>query len=97
MIFLNLAINKQHQRDSEHSQLIFSMEALEDTKKVIKALEGKIKQMGEAIKQQQQEMEKTRKKETEAETQEATVESRKRDRDGEYIQLSNNDGWNGGR
>ena len=57
--------------------------------------------MGETIKQQQQQqqqIEKIRKKETEeAETQEATVESRKRDRDGECIQLSNNDGWNGGR
>ena len=45
-------MNKQHQR-LQHSQLIFSMEALKDTKKVIKALKEKIKQMEETIKQQQ--------------------------------------------
>ena len=63
------------------------MEALEDTKKVIEALEEKIKQMGETIKLQQEQLEEIRKKETEeSETQEAvTVESRKRDIDGELI------------
>ena len=69
-------------------------EALEETKKIVAALEEMIKKMGETIKQQQEQIEEIRNKETEeAETPEATV-GRKRDRNGECIQLSSNDGLN---
>ena len=71
------------------------MEALEETKQTVAALEETIKQMRETIKQQQEQIEEIRNKETEeAETPEATV-GRKRDRNGECIQLSSNDGLNG--
>ena len=57
-------------------------EALEETKKIVEALEEMIKQMGETIKQQQEQIEEIRNKETEeAKTLEATV-GRKCDKNG---------------